>query len=109
MSNDFYLGNPANVVGYALLLSLIAKATGYTAKMLSMYLVDVHLYSNSFEQMEELLTRTPGTLPTLTIKDVYDENGNMLTGIDLINNISPDDFVINDYNPQKAIKVEMVV
>ena len=46
---------------------------------------------------------------TLTIKDVYDENGNMLTGIDLINNISPDDFVINDYNPQKAIKVEMVV
>lgn len=44
-SNDFFLGNPYNVASYALLLSMVAQCVGMLPMILSVEMVDCHLYN----------------------------------------------------------------
>jgi thymidylate synthase len=64
-SCDTYLGIPANISSYALLLHLLAKESGLKEGKLIGFLMDVHLYSNHIEQTKELLNRTTYDLPTI--------------------------------------------
>lgn len=66
-SADSFLGVPFNIASYALLLSLVAKATNLTPRHLNIFLADAHIYHNHFDQVKELLSRKPFAKPQLAI------------------------------------------
>lgn len=56
-SNDFFLGNPFNIAFYAILLEMVAQVTNHIADELIWTGGDVHIYTNHFNQCDELLKR----------------------------------------------------
>lgn len=103
-SCDYAIGIPSNIASYALLLEIIAAATGYKAKNLNMQLTDVHIYVNHIDKVKEQLKREPQALPTLSISLI-----NTLTGIDFIDGISQANIEVLDYNPLPAIHYPFLV
>ena len=66
-SCDFFLGVPFDISSYSLLLSIIAKMTGYVAGRFTWLGGSCHIYSNHMTQVEEQLKRSPLPLPRLSI------------------------------------------
>jgi len=64
-SVDTALGLPFNIASYALLLHLIAKATGQGEGKLIGFLADTHLYVNQLDGIHEQLKREPLPLPSI--------------------------------------------
>lgn len=76
-SNDLPLGNPFNVVQYAVLVHLLAQVTGYKPGLLTVCISNAHIYENQIEGMKEHLSRRDKALPAPKlcinpeIKDFY--------------------------------------
>lgn len=68
-SADVGLGLPFNIASYAILLHILAKKVGRTAKTLKIIIGDAHIYKNHLEQLRALLERDPFPNPTLTIDE----------------------------------------
>ncbi len=98
-SADVFLGVPFNIGSYALLTSLMARATGLEAGEFIHSFGDVHLYSNHFEQARLQLTRTPRPLPTLTLNPAKTD----LFGWDY------EDFTLANYAADAHIKAPVAV
>lgn len=106
-SCDMFLGVPFNIASYALLLELIAFATGYIPGKLTMFMADVHIYENHLEQVNEQLSRECLTLPWLTFSDDFaSKKGDPLK---LIEAVQPDDLFLLGYKPHPSIKAEMAI
>lgn len=98
-SNDYLLGLPFNISGYALLLMLVAKETGYEPGDVVYHGKDVHIYSNHVEQVKEQLSRQPKELPTLWINPEKTS----------IFDIEMEDIRLDGYEPHPAIKAPVAV
>lgn len=97
-SCDLGLGVPFNIASYALLLTMVANECGLTPGVLTGMLGDAHVYTNHVDALREQLTRTPGTLPTVDLpkgKPVFE--------------ITFEDIVLSNYNPQPPIKMAIAV
>lgn len=68
-SADIFLGVPFNIASYALLTLMVARVSGLKPGEFIHSFGDAHIYSNHIEQANEQLTRAPGTLPQMLIKD----------------------------------------
>jgi thymidylate synthase len=68
-SADAFLGVPFNISSYALLMHMVAHVTGLSVGHFVYTLGDYHIYQNHREQVEELLSREPLPLPSLTVND----------------------------------------
>lgn len=69
-SGDLPLGVPFNSFSFAFLLKLMAKITGNTADKVYHKVVNVHVYEDQIEPLEEQLSRTPWDIsPQLEISD----------------------------------------
>ena len=98
-SADCFLGVPFNIASYALLLQMMAQATGMRPGEFVHTLGDAHLYLNHLDQARLQLTREPRQLPRMVInpevKDIF--------------GFSYDDFSLEGYDPHPHIKAEVSV
>lgn len=101
-SVDVFIGEPFNIASYAVLLTLIAKITGYEPGILTGLLDDTHLYINHLDQAREMISRQPRALPELKIR------GDFKT-LDDILKLTVDDFELIGYDPHPTIKAPMAV
>lgn len=102
-SCDMFLGIPFNIASYALLLHIIARATGYKPRHLKMFLTDCHIYENHIEQVKEQLTRSEFELPTLLIKKFEGQPMEFIEGLIL------EDIALAGYQSHPPIKAPMAV
>ncbi|MGM0408033.1 MAG: thymidylate synthase [Bacteroidota bacterium] len=93
-SADIFLGVPFNIASYAILLKMVAQATGLKPYEFIHTLGDAHIYLNHIEQVKLQLTREPRKLPNLKInpekKNIFD--------------FEFDDFSLENYDPHPHIK-----
>ncbi len=104
-SCDMFLGVPFNIASYALLLELVARATGKRAGKLNMMLADAHIYENHLEQVSEQLTRAPYKLPRLAINAGH----GTLAPLSWLEGLKPEEIELHNYQHHAAIKAEMAV
>jgi thymidylate synthase len=98
-SADVFLGVPFNIASYALLTHMVAQVTNLQPGEFIHTLGDAHLYSNHLEQVQTQLQRTCKPLPKLIlnpeVKDIFA--------------FRFEDILIQDYNPDPAIRAEVAV
>ena len=66
-SQDMLTANNWNVVQYALLLHMVAQATGFKAGTLLHVIADAHIYDRHIPLIKELIQNTPKQAPKLSI------------------------------------------
>jgi thymidylate synthase len=96
-SCDMFLGVPFNIASYSLLTHIIARECGFEVGEFVWVGGDCHIYNNHFDAVNEQLSRTEKALPTLKFNQKK------------IADYTVDDFVLENYNPDPAIKAEMAV
>lgn len=98
-SADTFLGVPFNIASYALLLMMMAQATGLKVGDFIHTTGDTHLYHNHLEQAKLQLTRQPRPLPKMTLNpDVHD-----------LFDFKYEDFQLTGYDPHPHIKAAVSV
>jgi len=99
MSCDAFLGVPFNIASYALLTHMIAQVCDLDVGEFIWTGGDTHLYLNHIDQTEELVSRTPKSLPTLKLNPK----------IKNIDEFTLDDIELVDYESHPAIKGKVSV
>lgn len=98
-SADIFLGVPFNIASYALLLQMMAQATGLKPGDFVHTLGDAHIYTNHMEQVQLQLTREPRTLPQMQlnpeVKSIFD--------------FQYEDFELINYDPHPHIKGQVAI
>lgn len=105
-SADVVLGVPFNIASYALLTEIIAKMCNMIPGEFIHTFGDVHIYDNHKEAVEEQLKRTPSELPALRLSWQFVVNPNVSNDFKF-ENITMDDFILFNYNPQSKIAAEL--
>ena len=98
-SADIFLGVPFNIASYALLILMIAKATGLKAGDFVHTLGDAHLYLSHLNQVDEQLKRKPFALPKMNIKNEITD----------ISEFEYEDFSLEDYESHPHISAPIAV
>jgi len=109
-SNDLGLGNPYNAAEATALLELVARLTGYTAKWVTLFIADAHVYSSHFSMVTQMLRRTPKKAPRLRISDripKFTETGAL--DVTWLDNALPSDFTLEGYEHHDPISAPMAV
>ncbi len=98
-SADSFLGVPFNIASYALLTLMVAQVCDLEPGEFIHTFGDAHIYNNHFEQVKELLSRSPRTLPQIKINpEVKDILG-----------FTYGDFELLSYDPHPHIKAPVAV
>jgi thymidylate synthase len=96
-SADMFLGVPFNIASYALLMSIIGQLTGLIPRYFTHNLGDCLI--KHLKQAQEQIERTPYPLCNLKfMSDLKD-----------IDDIKPEDIIIEDYKSHPIIKADMII
>lgn len=97
---DLALGAPFNIAQYALLLTLLARATRLEPRKLSFAFGDAHIYQNHVEAMREVVQRP--VVDDIAVLAVTTTNTN-------IDCYVIDDFQVLGYAPHPFVKLDVAV
>ena len=97
-SADVMLGVPYNILSYSLLLYLVGKTLNMVPGKLVLTFGDVHIYSNHLDGVHVQLDRKPTEFPTIKIIEKRDR----------IEDYEYKDIIIENYEHQGSIKMDMV-
>ena len=93
-SQDVLAANNWNVCQYAILLMMVAQASGMVAGELVHMIVDAHIYDRHVPIVEELISRTPHPAPKVSLNpDVTDFYA-----------FTTDDLIVEDYQTGEQIR-----
>jgi thymidylate synthase len=109
-SNDVGLGAPFNICEAALLVSLVARLTGYRPRWLSYFIGDAHIYENQLGMLEEQLRRQPLPPPKLAIAariPAFAETGRYAP--EWLDRVEPEDFSLIGYRFHPPLTAPMAV
>jgi thymidylate synthase len=106
-SSDLFLGLPFNIASTALLLMIIAKVMGYKSGDVCISICDCHIYEEHIEQTKEQLNNQLFPFPQLSIHKDIDIHLSIDEKIKWIENLSFQDFHLNNYISNKSIKAPM--
>jgi len=90
-SSDYPVAGHWNRIQYVALQLMVAKHFGFKPGKFTVFTNNLHVYSNQFDQVNELLNRTGSEVEPKLILDVPDKTNFF--------DIKPDDFRIEDYHP----------
>jgi thymidylate synthase len=107
-SVDTFLGLPYNIASYATLALILEKITGYKALAIQGDLKKVHLYDNSLDAVKEQLSRDVDKYDKCELKMDTLTEVQLQKDINLINDIEPESFKLQNYESYPAINVEML-
>lgn len=96
-SGDIALGIPFNMACYAALNMAVAQQVGLEPGIFAHTIVDAHIYENHIDGLKEQLTREERPLPTLKIANKD------------IDELSYEDFTLENYDPHPPIRFEVAV
>ena len=111
-SGDSAIGIPYNLASYSLLTEILCKICNMLPGDFIHTLGDVHIYDNHQDVVNTQLERTPKELPILSFSNnfnvlVNEYNSNIITLDGLFNNLTHEDFIIENYNPHPTIKAKL--
>ena len=95
-SNDMVVGFPLDIARYAIIVSVMAKMTGFKPRYVYMPSANSHIYENCYGIVKEMISRSSTNTPALSIND------REMTSWD---DVQLHDLGIINYNPHPAIKV----
>jgi thymidylate synthase len=105
-SVDVFLGLPFNIASYATLAKILEAMTGYKALGVEGTLKCVHIYSNQYQAVRELLKRSPFAYRNCGVR-IPDINPSHDPD-KVFKELSISDFNLEDYGSYSGIKVEML-
>lgn len=112
-SADVFLGVPYNIASYSLLTMIFAQVCNMVPGEFIHSFGDVHIYENHVEAVNLQLERKPDELPKLLFSDKFHNSAELLNarGVGFldtfIDGLQIDDFKLENYNPQPAIKAKL--
>ena len=89
-SGDYIIGNPLNIIFYAMLTHIMAQQCNLDVGDLIITFGDVHLYSDQLDMAKEILTRPTYPFPQIEIKKVKDLYSYEWEDVKVLNYISGD-------------------
>lgn len=95
-SCDLFLGVPFNVASTALLLSIMARMTGYGVGTVSHFMADLHIYENHIDQVKTVLSRIPKVPPRLHL------------GTPILGKTSTDEQIKDAWEHIEAAQIELI-
>ncbi|MTF12938.1 thymidylate synthase [Raoultella ornithinolytica] len=100
-SVDVFVGMPFNISGYGVLTALIAQVTNHMPMMLFHFGMDVHVYENHMDGVNEMMDRDipEDSNPVVLLPDSWEE----------VDDFRWQDVRIEGYNPLPWIKVPVAV
>lgn len=99
-SADMFLGVPFNIASYSLLMLILCKLTGYRPGSFTHMIGSAHIYESHLGAVDEQLTRLPGAPCQVELINKPRKK---------VEEFLPSDFVLVNYEPQPAIKADMIV
>lgn len=100
-SADFGLGVPFNIASYSLLTHILAQICNLSVEEFIWTGGDCHIYIDHQEAIKEQLKRKPKTLPKLIMPN--------FNSIDQLLKTIPSEYILDGYDPEPAIHMNMAV